>query len=240
LTALGVIAVSLLVFGFAGELPQKATSSGVLERVGDVTLQSVAEGQVRKIYVADGDNVAAGAPIVQLYGANGHLTTVRSPWAGRIAQLFTSPGSVVFVGNDLYAMIRSDVTGSGDLFAYAFLSASEVESVAPGMKVDVSPLATSQYGVIRGTVESVASAPSSNADIGRLLRNSSLATHFAVGSQPFVAVIKLQPEPVTSKNPSGVEWSNSDGPPSRLLADTVVSLAIHQGSKHPIDLVFGN
>lgn len=237
LCALGVIATSLLVFGFAGELPQKVVAPGVLERVGDVTVQSVAEGQVRTINVSDGDHVAAGDAIVELYGADGALTTVTSPYPGRIAQVFAAEGNVVSVGEDLFAMVRSDVDGSEELFAYVFLHPGDVENVAPGMTIDVGPLGTSQFGVIRGTVEAVNSSPSSTADLGRLLRNSMLAEQFVVDSHPFIARIRLEPD---ADSPSGVKWSNSDGPTTRLVADTVVTGEIHLGSERPIDLVLGN
>ncbi|MBC7596565.1 MAG: HlyD family efflux transporter periplasmic adaptor subunit [Kineosporiaceae bacterium] len=240
LSALGVIAVSLLIFGFVGQLPQKVAATGVLERVGDVTVQSVAEGQVRTLHVVEGENVDVGDPIVDLVGTDGHVNTVASTFSGRIAQLFASPGKVVFVGNDLFAMIRSDVPDSGDLFAYAFLTASDVNKVVPGMVVDVGPLGTSKYGVIVGTVDTVSDSPSSSANVGRLLRNSSLADQFVLTTQFFVARIRLEPDANNPDNPSGVKWTNSNGPPTRLLADTVVSVQIQQGTVRPIDLVFGN
>lgn len=236
LCALGVIAISLLVFGFVGELPQKVVAPGVLERIGDVTVQSVAEGQVRKINVTEGEQVAAGAAIVELYGANGALTTVTSPYPGRIAQVFTAEGKVISHGDDLFAMVRSDVTGSEQLFAYVFLRSSDVGNVVPGKTVDVSPLGTSKFGVIRGTVEEVNSYPSSTADLGRLLRNSMLADQFVVDSHTFIARIRLEPD---AQSPSGVKWSNSDGPTKLLPADTVVTGEILLGSKRPIDLVLG-
>lgn len=236
LCALGVIATSLLVFGFAGELPQKVTAPGVLERTGDVTVQSVAQGQMRTIHVADGDRVAVGDPIVELYRADGTFTTVTSPYPGRIAKVFAAPGNVISAGDDLFAMVRSDVAESEQLFAYVFLHSSEVGSVVPGMTVDVGPLGTSRFGVLRGTVEAVNSSPSSTADVGRLLMNSLLAEQFVVDSHPFIARIRLEQD---ADSPSGVRWSNSDGPATGLVADTVVTGEIHLGSKRPIDLVLG-
>lgn len=236
LCALGVIAVSLLVFGFAGELPQKVVTRGVLERIGDVTVQSVAEGQVRKIIVSEEDQVAAGAPIVELYGANGAVTIVTSPYPGRIAQMFTAEGKVISHGDNLFAMVRSDVTGSEQLFAYVFLQSRDVGNVVPGKTIDVSPLGTSKFGVIRGTVEEVHSYPSSTSDLGRLLRNPLLAEQFVLDSHSFVARVRLEPD---AHSPSGVKWSNSDGPTTLLPADTVVSGEILLGSKRPIDLVLG-
>ncbi len=236
LSALGVIAVTLLVFGFAGKLPQKLEAVGIVERGGnDATIQSITQGQVRSILVTPGDEIAENDPILELSDADGARFTIVSPFAGRVAELFIAPGNIVFVGDDVFAMARSDVASDG-LLAYAFLDAEDVGSVVPGMSVDVIPLALRQFGVIRGEVVSVNSTPSSETDIGRLLRNDGLADQFTRDADPFVAQIRLEAD---ASNASGVRWSNGSGPSFLLAADTPVTLEIHQGTIRPIDLMFG-
>jgi multidrug resistance efflux pump len=234
LCALAVLALALLVFGFAGKLPQKLAAPAVIERTGErATVQSIAQGQVRGVAVAVGDEVAAGAPILDLYDAEGQRTTVRASFAGSITQMFVAPGNVVLVGSDLFAM---HAAAAGGLVAYAFLDAADVGSVAPGMRVDVLPLSTQQFGAIRGRLLSIESSPSAPAAVGRLLRDGTLADQFTRGADPFVARIALEPDPATA---SGVRWSKGDGPPFALTSDTPATAEIHQGTRRPVDLVLG-
>lgn len=234
LSALGLLAVALLVFGFAGKLPQKLTANAVIERSGDrATVQSITQGQIRNLSVAVGDTVAAGAPVLDLYDAEGHPTTVRAAFAGTITQVFVTPGNVVQVGSDLFALHANEKAA---LLAYAFLDAGDVGSVAPGMLVDVLPVSMEQHGAIRGRLLSVDTSPSARAAVGRLLRDESLADDFSRGGAPFVARIALETDRSTK---SGLRWSKGEGPPFLLTSDTPASAEIQQGTKRPIDLVLG-
>jgi multidrug resistance efflux pump len=236
LTALAVAVIALAVFGFTGKLPQTLEAGGVIEYAnGGVTVQSIHEGQVQQVSIAVGDQVAAGAPVAELRDTEGRLTVVRTPFPGRVLELFIGPGKVVRVGSDLFAMERSDVESEG-LVAYAFLNAEDVAAVEPGMPVDVVPLSAQAFGVVRGRLISVNSDPSTASDLVDLVSDDELAKTFTRGGAPFLARIALQPD---TSNKSGVRWSKGRGPPFQLTPDTPATAEIRQGEKRPVELVFG-
>ncbi len=237
LAGFGVVAVALLVFGFAAELPRTLSATGVVERPHDyATVDSLVEGQVRDFSAALGDLVEVGDPVVDLHDAAGRRTTVRSPFAGRVAVLLADPGEVVRVGSDLFTLERTDVPVD-DLVVYAFVSADDVGSVAPGLSVAVLLRAAQEYGAAVGRVQSVESSPTTASDITSLLLDDDLAPVFTGGSaDSYLVTVELVADPST---PSGLQWSTGSGPPFELDPDTLVDTEIRLGSERPVDLVLG-
>ena len=95
-----------------------------------------------------------------------------------------------------------------------YLSQTEAIKLRPGMPVRVSPATVSseQYGVLQGTVRSVAQFASSRQSMLRVLANDQLVEQFVAAGRLLDVRVALQSDAGTT---GGYRWSTSSGPAIR-------------------------
>ena len=204
------------VWAFTGTVPQRVTAPGLLIYPGGgFRLESTVTGQVSRILVQTGKLVAAGTPIANVAVDRG-VETVRAATPGKISQILAQPGAVVTTRAPLAVAERA---GADDrLVAVVYLPSRDVAQVRPGNAVDIAvasaPAGT--YGTLRGSVDSLGTAPESREQIAAFLGDEELAGRFAAGQPVLKAVVRLNP----AATASGYAWSTGNGPPFELACRT--------------------
>ena len=113
----------------------------------------------------------------------------------------------------------------GDLAPVVYISATEGSRVKDGMEVQVysSEILQAEYGYLVGRVETVGEIPITEAGMNQVVRNQVLVQQF-LGNSPKIEVrVGLT---VNAENPSGFDWSTSQGPPSRLSSGQPVRVEV--------------
>ena len=216
--ALTLAVVALLVFGFAGSIPQTVESPGVVAGASGVRqVESTLTVEVQKLSAKIGDHVDRGDPVVTVVDDRNRRLEFVSPVDGEVVTLDAKPGSVVEPGGNLFTLEEPRPSGEG-LVAYLFLEPEEAGPVFPGMPVTLS---TINHGVLEGKVSRVDNAPASTAELEGIVGNDLLVSQFS-GNPPVVARIVV-----------GGEVS------SRLTTGALVQGTITLQDRRPIDVIFG-
>lgn len=132
--ALGFLIVSVVVWGFFGDVPVSVYGTGVFLRGERITaLVAPLDGQVSEVLKRSGDEVKAGEVIVRVrsqeaQGVEVQEGVVTALEAGRVTSMSVLVGDAVRDGQHLCAI----VTGSDELRCVAFLPLSDAKLIEPG------------------------------------------------------------------------------------------------------------
>lgn len=234
--ALTVLVVGLVVGLLAGSIPRKVNAHGVLGSEGGVAeVQSAVAGEVDEVLVAAGDAVEENTPVATVRLPDGEVVTVVAGQVGEVMVVRTSPGRVLSPGSPVATVAR---TPSDPSQAYLFLDPDQAAGVAPGMSVDVHVAAapSAAFGSIRGEVASVGQQPASPEELDVLLANGALAEQFSEDGAPIVVVVHLD----EADTPSGLSWSQGEGPDFPLRPGAIVDADIRLGDQSVLDVVLGS
>ena len=234
--ALAVVVLGLVGYAIAGEIPRRVESDGVLSsRGGIVEVQSREAGEVIDMLVEIGERVQPGTPVARIETANGGRTEITSGFPGNVLELRTAAGRVLQPGSEVVTIAAAP--GDEPTGAYLFVPQSTAAGVAPGMRVDVdvSAAPSQEYGIVRGTVDSVSGAPISPQEMDVLLSNDGLVDQFSEDGPPILATVELD----RAKTPSGLRWSEGEGPDFPLTPGTIVSADVQQGEQPVLDVILG-
>jgi multidrug efflux pump subunit AcrA (membrane-fusion protein) len=234
--ALSVLVVAILVGLFAGSIPRKTNADGVLGSDGGVAeVQSPVAGKVEEVLVEAGQVVTPDTPVATVRQPDGEVVTVVAGQDGEVTVVRTSSGRVLEPGTPVVTVARAP---SDPTRAYLFLDPEQASGVAPGMHVDVhvdaAPAAA--FGAIHGEVESVGQQPASPEELDLLLANGALAEQFAADGAPVLVTVQLEP----ADTPSGVSWTQGDGPAFPLSPGATVDADIQLGERSALDVVMGS
>jgi len=235
--ALAVVVIGLVAYAIAGEIPRRVEADGVLSsRGGVLEVQSRDSGEVLEMLVEIGDEVDPGTPVAAIESESGERSEISADFQGSVLELRTAPGRVLEPGDEVITLAAEP--GERPSGAYLFVSQETAAGVAPGMSVDVdvSSAPSQEYGVVRGTVESVSGAPISPQEMDVLLSNDGLVEQFSEGGPPILATVELD----KSDTPSGLSWSSGDGPEFPLTPGTLVAGAVQQGEQPVLDVILGD
>jgi len=240
LALIGLI-VTVVAWSFSDTIPTEVVGRGILLRGGHV-LQIVASsaGQVETISVRVGDSVQQGQMIAMITpGAAPDRTatgdqaiSVVSPYAGRVVEVATGPGSVIAPGDSIVSLEDS----AKPLEAVIYMPPDQGKNVQSGMEVQVSPanIRREEYGFMRGRVREVATFPATFQSMMLVLGNEQLAREFLANGTPIEIRIDLEPDPST---PSGYRWSSSQGAAAPINSGTLCSATVTLSEQRPINLV---
>lgn len=231
LCAVALVLVAFIVWCFAGTVTTTVAAPGVLAtQYGTVNSLSPKAGHVAKIFVEQGDDVAAGAPLATVETASGP-STVLAGESGQVVEVLAYPSDPVDAGSTIVT-----IQPSGDeLRTYAYVPVAESQPVKPGMKVQLSVTTVSpqEYGLLLGTVVKVGSHPATRAGVGALLNNDDI-TNIVVGSVP---VFQVEVALKRADTPTGFAWTSGDGPPEPISAGTLVNATVITAVQAPITLL---
>lgn len=234
--ALTVLVVGLLVGLLTGSIPRKVNGDGVLASDGGLAeVQSAISGEVAEVLVSAGEEVTTSTPVATVRDAEGDLQTVVAGQDGVVQVVRTSPGRVLTPGSPVVTVARTPTDPSR---AYLFLDQQQAAGIAPGMSVDVHVAAapSAAFGSVRGTVAAVGQQPASPEELDLLLANGTLADQFAADGAPVLVTIDLD----GADTPTGLAWSQGDGPDFPLQPGALVDADIRLGDQSVLDVVLGS
>lgn len=145
-----------------------------------------------------------------------------------------------------FATIPITVTGRGvlapgdpagpPLQAILFVAPDDGARLQPGLPVQLAPgpIRPEAYGLLLGTVRSVAARPVTQRELAADLGNDAFAQTLAAAGQIVAVRVDLLPDPGT---PSGYRWAAGAGPPLQLQAGMISEGRITVGEQRPINLV---
>jgi pyruvate/2-oxoglutarate dehydrogenase complex dihydrolipoamide acyltransferase (E2) component len=235
-----LVTVAAVVLGggtwaFAGSLPRSINAPGLLtSSQGSFTIETVAAGQIVRVFVKQGSVVAANAAVAVVTDGQSY-TVVRSPAQGRIFSLTVRVGQVVQAASTL-AVAEHVGNAANWIVAVLYLPSAQGAGVAPGDNVDltVDSVSVTAFGVLRGRVASVDPLLSTRREAADFLGDAGLAQTLTADPARRI-VVELERSAATA---SGYEWSTNAGPPFRLGSRTGVAGAIAQPPVRPVEWVF--
>ena len=160
-----------------------------------------------------------------------------SKHSGRIIEFTVNPGEVVDAGTRVASINTNN--GTKNLVGMTYFPVKDGKKVQPGMKVQVTPqtVKRERFGGIVGTVENVASFPSTTEAAGKVVGNPQIISGLVTQAEPVVIQISTSLEP-DSETVSGYKWSSSSGPSLKISAGTTTSVRVKVEDRSPISFVF--
>lgn len=145
--------------------------------------------------------------------------------SGVVVEQKLNAGEQVEVGRAIFAILpTSDPKfasgGRIPLVATLYVPAVDGKRIRPGMDAQVVPstVKREEFGFIFGTVETVASVPSTPEGMMRSLKNKQLVDTLSKGGALFEVRVSIES---SADTPSGFRWSSSAGPSSTLSAGSL-------------------
>jgi hypothetical protein len=234
LLSLGVVTLLMVVGAFwavFGSVPQQTGATGILTHAeGSNYLQSPYSGQITGVFVSEGSVFPADTPLFTVQDGAG-VQTVRSFTGGRVISVFGAVGQEISRGTQL-AVIETINQTNDPLIAMLYLPQASAGTVHVGSQVDltVASAPADQFGVLRGTVQSISQFPQTEGQISTFLGDPQLAEQFSAQGQPFGVEVSL----ATANTTSGFDWSTGAGPPYQIDSRTLVSASIQLAPIKPI------
>jgi len=169
----------------------------------------------------------------QLYKVLIKSSEVVSKHSGRVLERMVKDGEVVYKSNPIISMVEEE---GKVLQANLYFDAANGKKIRPGMRANVTPtvVKSEKFGSIVGIVTEVGKRPSSKKAIMARLQNQSLVEMVTSLGAPFMATIKLIPDPETV---SGFKWTSSRGPAIAIGSGTACSGSVTTRKEAPINLL---
>ena len=145
---------------------------------------------------------------------------VTSTVAGRVTEVDKSVGDLVRNGERLVI-----IEPEGDLAPVVYISATQGVRVKTGMEVRVysSEVPQEEYGYLIGEVTTVGEIPITPEGMNQVVRNQTLVQQL-LGNSPKIEIrVGLI---LNSENPSGFDWSTSQGPPYQISSGQQVTINV--------------
>jgi pyruvate/2-oxoglutarate dehydrogenase complex dihydrolipoamide acyltransferase (E2) component len=235
-----VLAVTVVVMAAAswwaltGSVSSKVTASGILTHAqGSYTLQSPVAGQVTRVLAEEGQLLDPGEALLTVRTDEGGEREVDAVAGGLLTTVVADAGAVVTAGADVATL--EHVKGPDEpLIAVLYVPGDGGAAIPVGASVDLSvqSVPRERFGVLRGRVEAVGSAPLTRRQISGFLGDEQLADIFSREGNPIAVVVRLERSRATE---SGYAWSSTDGPPYAVASRTPVSGAVTLAAQRPVD-----
>lgn len=157
--------------------------------------------------------------------------TITSPYTGRVLELAIVPGQLIEPGRQLASLEIEDT--SSQLLSVTYFPDRDGKQIEAGMEAQVTPsiVKRERYGGIVGEVVSVSPFPVTTQDIAAVVGNTELANNLSRNSAPVQVKIELQPN---EENPSGYDWTSSNGPTQEISSGTTTIVQVRVGEIAPI------
>jgi hypothetical protein len=235
LVALAVVAALIVVGAIwtgTGSIGRRINALGILTHAeGTIYMQSNYQGQITGVFGGTGSTFLPNTPLFTIQDGNKQYT-IRSATGGRVINMFARVGQVIPRGTQL-AVIERIENQSDPLVAMVYIAQSSTSLIHKGSQVDISVQSapTNQYGVLRGTVQSIDQFPETEQQISNFLGDVQLARRFTRAGAPIGVIVKLTP----GRHNIGFSWSTGSGPPFTIDSRSLVSAAIHLPPIKPVD-----
>ncbi len=170
--------------------------------------------------------------INQLTAVLADTLTIVSPAAGTVIEVRAQQGSLVRPGQAVFEVEEE----SRGLQVDAFIGAQQGKEVQPGMEVrsSLGSVRREEFGMLLGHVESVSAFPLSFDAVRTIIQNEDLARSFMQGGPPFLARVRLEPDP---DSVSGYRWTSQRGETVAISSGMPASVEIVTEWRRPISMV---
>ena len=164
----------------------------------------------------------------------GYLTSVDSPFAGRVVELKSGKGMLA-TKNGAIASIERIGAGSGDLEAIMFVPAGEGKKIERNAQAEIVPSTVEREdkGFVRGAVRYVSDYPATAQSLAGLLANEELVRDLGGGVAPYEVRIALEKDPRTGH----YQWSRDNDAAPALQSGTLCEGAIRVKDERPLGFV---
>ncbi len=163
------------------------------------------------------------------------VTTVISPYDGRVVQLSSNVGQLVTNGSPLM-VLEVDKAHDTPVDVVLFVPPLEGKKIEIGMDAHIVPstVTAEESGSLIGDVLYVSEYPLDQRGMASLIENEGLLSYFGVQQEPPVEVrVRLRPNKAA---PSGYTWTSGKGPDIRVTAGMVCTGSIIVKDQAPITL----
>lgn len=234
LAAVGLVLAAFVAWTLLGTVQTTFPGPGVLlTEHGTFNTVTPQAGQVTAVFVAVGDEVAAGQRLATVQTNGGGRIIVRAFDAGRVEEMLAYPSDQLNAGAPIATIQPSDQR----LHAFVYVPVGDRQPIKKGMPVQlsVSTVPSEQYGLLLGTVERVGNYPVTRVGVNALLNNPDI-TSIVIAAAPVIQVEVALTH--SSTTPSGFAWTSGEGPPEPLRAGTLVNASVITAVQPPIALLF--
>jgi HlyD family secretion protein len=162
------------------------------------------------------------------------MTSVLTPYEGRVVDIKTGIGSLVAQGSSLMTIEKT--TGEkGGLQAVIYVPAAEGRKVQVKMTAQVTPstVKREEHGFMLAEVAYVSDYPATAQSMMLLLQNETLVRELMGNSPPIGIRAALLPADTFS----GYRWSSPEGPPVAVKSGTLCSAEVVVATQRPLALV---
>lgn len=161
------------------------------------------------------------------------LQMVESPVDGIVVALLKNLGDSVDVNN---AIVSIATSSTGGFDALVFVPGTKGKYIKDNMSALVSPstVKKTEYGSIKGIVETVSAYPVSEESIKATLHHEDLVRKFSESGPAFSVRIRLLEDKST---PSGLKWSSSVGPVQDITPGSIVTAQVIVEERSPFSLL---
>ena len=152
--------------------------------------------------------------------------------AGRVVEIKTQLGAVIRAGQPTLSI----QSGADRLGVLIYVPPADGRKVEAGMEALVAPstVRASEYGYVRGRIESISEFPASVEGMVAVLQNRDLAQTFSQNGPPYAGQVILETDPETA---SGFAWTSPKASGEVLTDGTLASIEVKIQSQAPITLV---
>jgi hypothetical protein len=230
LASVGALLLAALLWSIFASIPVTVEGSGELVAGGGIEAIVAPSDGVVTASEPVGASVARGDAVVRVRGVSDAIDVARAPIAGTVVEVSVEPSSFVHRG-DVIATVEPPLA---QLQAIVFVPVSAEKTIVPGMPARISPIDANPkvYGVIRGSVISVASYPATPDRIKAVFHNDSLAA--SIETRP-VREVHLALERDADGSPA---WSGFPRVRPHTSSGTPCSAGIVVEDRRPIAFVF--
>jgi len=230
LAVIGALLLAVLIWSIFASIPVTVGGSGELVAGSGIqTIVAPSDGIVSAIE-AVGTEVERGDAVVRIRSSPDAIAVARAPIAGTLVEVAVGDSSFVHRG-DVIATIEPPMA---QLHAIVFVPVSADRAIVPGMPARVSPIDANPkvYGVIRGSVTSVAPYPASPDRIKAVFHNDALAAGVATGPVREVHIA------LERDLDGSLAWSGFPRVRPRSASGTPCTAGIVVENRRPISFVF--
>ena len=234
LTAVGLLLLVGMLWGFLGTIPTTVSAQGIMMRRGVRSLDAPQTGVVKSIKVSSGDEVEKGQELVILSGGPGQPeTSLVSPFAARILGWRSRIEATVEKGDPLLMLEPKDEP----LQIRLFVPVNDGYVIERDMAVQIWPshVREGEFGHLIGKVRFASKYPISPEEMQRIVPNPDLVRRLNDLGPCLQVMVELEPDPASR---SGYRWSSSQGASLPLFSGTLCEARITVFEQRPIQLVF--
>lgn len=231
LAALLLAVTAAVIWSLASSVPTTLSGNGFLLPLdGLASVTAPVSGTVHDVTLQTGAHVVAGDTVARVVQPDGTAIRVIAPRTGVVTETDTLDGGFATADQPL-ALIEPV---GWPLVAYAYVPTDVAGELEPGTpaRLTLDGGLGRRFGYLSGRVESVSRYAVTPDRLALVLQGTSVQAQVEKLGAVNEVVVALDQ---TAANPSGLVWSQGDGPPVAPSAGLPGSVQFVTGSHHPID-----